>query len=75
VFDKPSLIVAGRQDFMSGYLDSIDLVARFPRATLAELDAGGHSAAMERPGVFTALVRDWLDRLEFTWGRGAGHPG
>ena len=66
-FEKPSLIIAGRQDFMSGYLDSIDLMHRFPRATLAVLDAAGHGLTFERPDVFTALVRDWLQRLAFTW--------
>lgn len=67
IFEGPSLIVAGRQDFMSGYLDSIDLMHRFPRATLAVLDAAGHGLGFERPGVFTALVRDWLLRLAVTW--------
>lgn len=63
VFDGPSLIVAGRQDSMSGYLDAIDLLPRFPRATLAVLDAAGHGLAWERPELFGALVRDWLARL------------
>ncbi|MGB5556861.1 MAG: alpha/beta hydrolase [Paracoccaceae bacterium] len=66
-FGKPSLIVAGRQDAMSGYFDSIDLLHRFPRATLAVLDAAGHGLTFERPDVFTALVRDWLQRLAVTW--------
>lgn len=59
----PSLIVAGRQDSFSGYLDSIDLMHRFPRATLAVLDTAGHALAWERPDVFHALVRDWLERM------------
>lgn len=63
VFDGPSLIVAGRQDNMSGYLDAMDLMRRFPRATLGVLDTAGHALAWERPEVFHALVRDWLIRL------------
>ncbi len=63
VFEKPSLIIAGRQDSMSGYLDAMDLVPQFPRATLAVLDAAGHGLVFERPDVFNALVRDWLVRL------------
>lgn len=63
VFDGPSLIVAGRQDSISGYLDAMDLMHRFPRATLAVLDTAGHGLAWERPEVFHGLVRDWLDRL------------
>jgi len=69
VFDRPSLIVAGLQDSMSGYLDSIDLLHRFPRATLAVLDAAGHGLAFERPDLFNALIRDWLVRLALTWRR------
>ena len=63
VFEGPSLIVAGRQDKMSGYLDSVDLLSEFPRATLALLDAAGHGLAWERPEVVDTLVRDWLARV------------
>lgn len=63
IFDGPSLIVAGRQDSISGYLDAMDLMHRFPRATLAVLDCAGHALGWERPEVFGALVRDWLARL------------
>ncbi|KMW56564.1 hydrolase, alpha/beta fold family [Candidatus Rhodobacter oscarellae] len=59
----PSLIVVGRQDSVSGYLDGVDLMRRFPRATLAVLDAAGHALAWERPEVFHSLIRDWLDRI------------
>lgn len=60
----PSLIVVRRQDSVSGFLDGIDLMHRYPRATLAVLDTAGHGVAWERPEVFEALVRDWLDRLQ-----------
>ncbi|MEL7014374.1 MAG: alpha/beta hydrolase [Pseudomonadota bacterium] len=63
IFDKPSLIVAGRQDSMSGYLDSMDLMHRFPRATLAILDTAGHGVGWERPDLFASLVRDWVVRM------------
>jgi pimeloyl-ACP methyl ester carboxylesterase len=63
VVTVPSLIVVGRQDSMSGYLDGVDLMHRFERGTLAVLDMAGHALAWERPEVFAALVRDWLDRI------------
>ena len=66
-FERPSLIVAGRQDSWSGYHDSIDLMHRFPRATLAILDAAGHGLGFERADLLTALVRDWLQRLAVAW--------
>lgn len=65
IFDGPSLIVAGRQDHMSGYLDAVDLLPQFPRATLATLDTAGHGLTWERPDLFDALLRDWLQRLAF----------
>ncbi|MEX0282461.1 MAG: alpha/beta fold hydrolase [Arenibacterium sp.] len=64
LFDGPSVIVAGRQDCMSGYLDAIDLLPQFTRATLAVLDTAGHALAWERPEIFNALIRDWLDRVK-----------
>lgn len=66
-FNRPSLIVAGRQDSMSGYRDAMDLIAQYPRASLAVLDAAGHGLAFERPEILSALIRDWLARLAFGW--------
>jgi pimeloyl-ACP methyl ester carboxylesterase len=63
VFDGPSLIVAGRQDAISGYRDAMDLAHRYSRATLSVLDTAGHALVWERPALFHALVADWLDRL------------
>lgn len=60
----PAVIIVGRQDAISGYLDGIDLLDTFPRASLAVLDTAGHAVAWERPEIFQALMRDWLDRLE-----------
>ena len=62
-FDGPSLIIAGRQDRMSGHLDSVDLLPEFTRASLAVLDASGHGLAWERPELVSSLVADWLKRL------------
>ena len=63
VFDKPSLIISGRQDAIAGYSDAIDSLPTYPRATYALLDTAGHSLAWERPELFKALARDWLQRL------------
>ncbi|MEL6104316.1 MAG: hypothetical protein AAFR68_23825 [Pseudomonadota bacterium] len=45
IVKMPSLVVVGRQDSISGYLDGIDIIYRFPRAALAVLDTAGHSLA------------------------------
>ncbi len=58
-----TVIIVGRQDAMSGYLDGIDLFDTYPRASLAVLDTAGHAVAWERPDVFHALMLDWLKRL------------
>ncbi len=62
-FDGPSLIVAGRQDAISGYRDAADIAHRYTRSTLAVLDTAGHALVFERPDLFNALFGDWLDLL------------
>ena len=62
-FERPCLIVNGRQDAIAGYQDMIDMFERYPRATLAVLDCAGHSLAWERPELFKALATDWLNRM------------
>ncbi|MFD6141460.1 alpha/beta fold hydrolase [Promicromonospora sp. NPDC060271] len=63
-FDKPALFVVGRQDSMTGYRDAWGLVEHYPRATFAVLDRAGHALNIEQPGLFGALVGEWLDRVE-----------
>lgn len=60
----PSLIVTGRQDGSVGYRDAWRLLARFPRATFAVLDRAQHGLPIDQQALFTALVGDWLDRVE-----------
>ena len=64
-FDRPSLILTGRQDALVGYRAGWGLLDEFPRATYATLDLAGHwLGRVERPEAFRALARDWLDRVE-----------
>ncbi|WP_052418537.1 alpha/beta fold hydrolase [Pseudooceanicola atlanticus] len=63
VFDKPCLVVNGRQDAMAGYQDMLDGIERYPRATLAVLDCAGHSLSWEQPELFKALTVNWLQRM------------
>ncbi|MFE7508493.1 alpha/beta fold hydrolase [Promicromonospora sp. NPDC057488] len=63
-FEKPVLIVAGRQDSMTGYRDAWDVVESYPRATFAVLDRAGHALNIEQRGLFEALAGEWLDRVE-----------
>jgi len=63
-FDRPSLILAGRQDSTVGYRAAWTLLDELPRATYAVLDMAGHQLGrIECPGPFRALVGDWLQRM------------
>jgi pimeloyl-ACP methyl ester carboxylesterase len=63
-FRKPTLILVGRQDHISGYRDIWDILENYPRATYAVLDRAGHRLQMEQETLFNVLVNEWLDRVE-----------
>jgi pimeloyl-ACP methyl ester carboxylesterase len=62
-FDRPALVVLGRQDNVLGYNDQWRAAGQWPRATVAVLDRAGHGLPSEQPGLFTGLLSDWLDRV------------
>ena len=57
-FDRPVLIVTGRQDAVVGFEDQWSLARRLPRATYAMLERAGHNIQVDQP----AIVRDLLSR-------------
>lgn len=63
-FAGPALFVLGRQDAVVGYRTALGLMEHYPRATVAVLDRAGHALPWEQSAVFTALILDWLDRVE-----------
>jgi pimeloyl-ACP methyl ester carboxylesterase len=74
-FDKPTLIVVGRQDTRVGFTEALDPSSgndalgpppteQYPRPTIVALDRAGHLLPVGRPDVFHALVRDWLWRID-----------
>ncbi|GAA4935409.1 alpha/beta fold hydrolase [Actinoplanes utahensis] len=62
-FTRPALILTGRQDQVVGYADQFRLLPHYPRATFAVLDVAGHNLQIDQPGLFNALMHDWLDRV------------
>jgi pimeloyl-ACP methyl ester carboxylesterase len=62
-FEKPSLILTGRQDCLVGYRDAWELINNYPRSTFAVLDMAGHGLQIEQAVLFNALVNEWLDRV------------
>lgn len=63
-FDRPTLLLTGRQDSCVGYRDLWKLLEDYPRAAFSVLDLAGHNLQIERPALFAALTGDWLDRTE-----------
>ena len=55
-FERPTLLVTGRQDHV------VD--RHYPHATTAVLDRAGHNVHLDQPALTAALVDDWLSRME-----------
>jgi len=64
-YNRPALLLMGRQDNLTGYRNVWSIIENYPRATFAVLDcAGHHVGGVERVGVSRALISDWIDRME-----------
>ncbi|MGH4124142.1 MAG: alpha/beta fold hydrolase [Clostridium sp.] len=63
-FDKPTLILLGKQDDCVGYKDAWSILENFPRATFAILDGAGHCLQLEQEKLFNSLINDWLVRID-----------
>ena len=62
-FMQPTLFVTGRQDQVVGYRDTWARVEHYPRSTFVVLDSAGHNVQIDQPGITSALVADWLERV------------
>ncbi|MGC4941312.1 alpha/beta fold hydrolase [Kribbella sp. DT2] len=62
-YERPTLVLCGRQDGSTGFADVWPLLPHYPRATYAVLDAAGHNLQIEQPELFGAHVREWLRRV------------
>ena len=67
VFDKPTGILSGRQDFIVGYHDAYAILPCFPRASYAVLDFCGHNLQIENEPLLHQHVKDWLWRTELNY--------
>lgn len=63
-FEKPTLVLLGRQDVSVGYRDAWNILENYPRASFVILDRAGHNLQIEQAALFHALVNEWLDRVE-----------
>lgn len=60
-YDRPTLIVTGRQDDKVGWKDQLALAEHFPRLTLAMLDRTGHNVHLDQEAAVGAMVRNWAE--------------
>jgi len=63
-FNKPTLIITGRQDNTVGYKDAYTILDKYPRATYICMDKCGHAAQIEQKSLFNHLVSEWIFRIE-----------
>lgn len=63
-YNKPVLLLLGRQDSSVGYKDAWNILDNYPRGTFAVLDRAGHNLQIEQVEIFNVLVGEWLDRVE-----------
>lgn len=62
-YDKPALILLGKQDACVGYKDGWSILENYSRATFAIVDRAGHLLQIEQENLFNSLVNDWLIRV------------
>ena len=67
-FEKPALILAGKEDTEVGYQDQFELLRRYPRASFAVLDKAGHNLQIEQEDLFEHMVFEWLERTTESMG-------
>lgn len=63
-FDRPTLIIAGRQDTEVGYQDAWRILENYPRASFVVLDRAEHRWPIDEHALFDALVGEWLARVD-----------
>jgi pimeloyl-ACP methyl ester carboxylesterase len=62
-YRQPVLMLMGRQDSATGYRDHWKLIENYPHASFVILDRAGHNLEIEQAGLFTELVKEWLERV------------
>lgn len=62
-FERPTLIITGRQDTTVGYRDAYKILDKYTRATFCVIDKCGHAVQIEQESLFNCLVEEWLNRV------------
>jgi pimeloyl-ACP methyl ester carboxylesterase len=56
-------MLMGCQNSSTGYRDHWRLIENYPHASFMVLDKVGHNLEIEQPELFTALVKEWFERV------------
>ena len=59
----PTLILSGREDFVTGPTAHLDMHTEIPNSTLAFFENSGHFPFITEQSRYTAIVKDWLNKL------------
>lgn len=62
-YNKPTLIITGRQDDTVGYKDAYHILDKYPRATYIAMDKCGHAAQFQQDNLYRHLVTEWVYRV------------
>lgn len=62
-FDRPALMITGRQDNSVGLEDQFALLRSYPRMSYVALDRAGHNVHLDQPLITRALLEGWLDAM------------
>lgn len=63
-FDKPSLVMMGKQDQIVGYEDTMKCLHQFKHLTTLVVDGAGHNLQLDQPNIFKTHVMKWLDDID-----------
>ncbi len=63
-YDRPMLVLLGRQDTEVGFEDQYNLYKNYSRATIQIIDKAGHNLQIESREMFCAAFLDLLARIE-----------
>lgn len=63
-FDKPVVIMAGKQDSVVGFEDQYALSLKFPRSTYVAVDCAAHAMHIEQAELFNAVFKRWIGEFE-----------
>lgn len=72
-YEKPVLVASGERDRLIGSREIDATVDIFPRGRQAIIPETGHSPQIERPGIFTRLLENFLKTLADESSQANGH--